>query len=149
MLQNLNGHFAFKSIMSNNTKFIKDQEATRSFKIFSKVPRAISQNAELSGLARGLYTLLFSHHSSYNISKKEIHRLFFPKDSYKSLMRAWKELVEDGFIEERRLRSANGKYNGWEYTLRSVPEKYRKRTEDMLTEQIDSIPLSPFLHENL
>jgi hypothetical protein len=86
------------------------------------IHKIVVTNYNLSGLARALFTILFmladfAQREKIKIGKKIIHESFFKKDSYRSLMKAWKELVDCGYLTEHRIKLKNGKFVGWRYSI--------------------------------
>jgi hypothetical protein len=85
---------------------------------FEMVPRVTIQDQRLSLQAMGLLINICSYPEDWKLYKTELYKRF-EKNKRSSVQSAWNELLEAGYVMEKRKR--NGKKWDYEYAVRLIP----------------------------
>lgn len=85
---------------------------------YSIIPNEILRNKEITWKAKGLLCYLLSMSDDWKLHKSDLANR--SKDGYESMLSAWKELENVGFIETVRLKTGN-LFSGYEYIVHQSP----------------------------
>lgn len=86
---------------------------------FTTIPNAWLRDGRISLKARGLLSLVLSHRVGWQISVAALAKQ--NPEGKSAITAAIKELEECGYLERRRSHGPDGKFNGYDYLLRSEP----------------------------
>lgn len=86
---------------------------------FTTIPNAWLRDGRISLKARGLLSLVLSHRVGWQISVASLAKQ--NPEGKSAITAAIKELEEYGYLERRRSHGPDGKFNGYDYLLRSEP----------------------------
>ena len=92
---------------------------SKNFNKFTIVSNAVCRDKELSLKAKGLFLTLSSLPEDWVIYKTQLKE--FSKDGRDSVIAAFNELVEAGYILQVKKLKPNGTFDGWNYVV--YPEK--------------------------
>lgn len=76
------------------------------------------QDKRLTWKAKGLLSFLIDKNSDFY--KKDLVRE--SKDGYEGMNSGLDELIKFGYLQERMIRSSDGKFEGYKYNYSSVPK---------------------------
>jgi hypothetical protein len=79
------------------------------------VNKQFVSNSNLSWKAKGILLYLLSLPDDWCINEQELQR--HSTDGRDSLSSGVRELIKEGYIERKKTRSANGKFDNWEYIV--------------------------------
>lgn len=85
---------------------------------FEMIPRTTLQDSSISLQALGLLVNVCSYPDTWQIYKTELYKRF-DKNKETSVRNAWKELIEAGYVMEKKYR--NGRKWEYEYAIRTTP----------------------------
>lgn len=108
----------------NTGQIIKSKLTNR----FTTIPNEILRSEKLSLKAKGLLCMLLSLPSDWVLYKKQLPDMC--KDGYDSVMTAFKELEENGYIISIQIRNELGHHKGWNYVVYDDPAKIENTTPD-------------------
>ena len=83
---------------------------------FVQLPRATTQNPELTMTETCLLVHLCSYPPTWRLKKKNVAKRF-NLDRPGTFNRAWKGLQDKGYIVSRKLRNELGHYKSWKHTV--------------------------------
>jgi len=91
---------------------------------FTQVSNRAVRDEELGAVSLAIYTYIRSHCSqNFKIYKKNIQERF-SEIGRVSFDRAWKALIEKGWIESKRVQDSNGRYTAWEHQVAVENDDY-------------------------
>lgn len=85
---------------------------------FEMIPRTTLQDSSISLQALGLLVNVCSYPDTWQIYKTELYKRF-DKNKETSVRNAWKELIEAGYVMEKKYRK--GRKWEYEYAIRTTP----------------------------
>lgn len=100
-------------------------------KNFTVVPNAYLRRVDLSWKAKGLMTYLLSLDDDWDVHKSDLANR--SKDGYESMISAWKELENEGYITTNKIKIGS-LFKGYEYFIHESPVRGFPETEIPLTE---------------
>lgn len=99
---------------------IVSKEAER----FTQVSNRAVRDDELGAVSLAIYTYIRSHNSqTYKIYKKNVQARF-KEIGRVSFDRAWKALIDKGWVESERVQDSNGRYTAWEHRVAVENDDY-------------------------
>lgn len=116
---------------------------TRSVKgiSFTQVSNNVVNSETLTLSAKGLYTYLIGRPDNWTVYKRQLAKVL--PDTYYAIIKAWKELEEEGYIVSEQIRKS-GRYVGWKYYIHTTSTTIEELKEE------DEIEFeSPFLNIKL
>lgn len=115
---------------------MKESIQTSGMERYTQVSNRAVRDDSLGAIALGIYTYIRSHSSvGYKIYKTNVENRF--KDVGRVLFnRAWKELVDKGWVISERKKSEDGKFFKWEHFVVVEHEGY------FLNEKGKSVPVT-------
>ncbi len=82
---------------------------------FTIVNNELLKDATLSMQAKGLYAYVMSNAENFKIYKRELEKHF--SNGRDSIDRAWKELVDAGWLKSEKVTNENSQFIGWNHTF--------------------------------
>lgn len=105
--------------MSTKEKsIIRDKRASHNFTIMGN---CVALNDKLSWRAKGLYWYVMTLPDDWKIYKSELCN--HATEGYDSMSTAFNELVEMGYVTQKKARGKDGKFNGWLYTFHESTQR--------------------------
>jgi DnaD/phage-associated family protein len=95
---------------------------------FVQIDKRVFEDPELSWKAKGIMGYLLSKPDNWKTYIADLEKR--SKDGRDSVRAGIKELEQRGYLVKVQVRDENGKFKGWEYEVREIPEQ----TENGLTE---------------
>jgi uncharacterized phage protein (TIGR02220 family) len=88
---------------------------------FTIVANEIFQRSDVSARAKGIYAYIMTLPDDWKLYKSELYNHF--TEGITAMDTAFKELEELGYITKERHKCEDGKFSGWDYTIRESVEK--------------------------
>lgn len=90
---------------------------------FSMVSNAILQDTNISAKAKGMYAVIkyYSDNSDTEITKSYLQENCF-QEGEKAFETMWKELKDNGYLKQYRIRDAENNLYVYEYKLLDTPD---------------------------
>jgi len=86
---------------------------------FTQLPRATTQNPELTLIESGLLVHLCSFPPDWNLRKKNMMPRL-PKEKVGTFNRAWKGLQAKGYIVSKQMQDNRGHFKKWKHTVYAI-----------------------------
>jgi hypothetical protein len=103
------------------SKSIKSNEMER----FTQISNRAVRDDELGAVALAIYTYIRSHSAqNYTIYKRNVE-LRFQEIGRVSFNRAWKSLIDKGWLTSNRVKDEHGRYTKWNHYVIVENENYR------------------------
>jgi DnaD/phage-associated family protein len=88
---------------------------------FVQIDKRVFEDPELSWKAKGIMGYLLSKPDNWKTYIADLEKR--SKDGRDSVRAGIKELEQRGYLVKVQLRDENGKFKGWEYEVREIPEQ--------------------------
>ena len=104
---------------------MKTEIKTKGMERFTQVSNRAVRDDSLGAVSLAIYTYIRSHNTScFKIYKKNVESRF-KEIGRVSFNRAWKDLIEKGWLESRRVKGEDGRYTSWEHWVLVENDSYK------------------------